>query len=273
MVERFNHSFPVQHSRPGFRRTLEIGAGLGEHLNHERLSAEQRAAYSVVEMRTNMVEQLRARHPSISVVVGDCQGYLPFPDNHFDRYLAIHVLEHLPDLPSCIRQAWRLLDKERGQLLVVIPCEGGLAYSLARRASAQPIFERTYRMPYRPIIEHEHINRPHEIIAELKPYFTLETQCFFPVRALPVVSANLCLGIALRPRPTLGRLHGGDGALRRSGADGALRAEGRLKTEKAAGTASLPRPGLATARQNAAAALDQRHADRDVASMQRSPAP
>ena len=30
MVERFNHSYPVRHSRPGFRSTMEIGAGLGE---------------------------------------------------------------------------------------------------------------------------------------------------------------------------------------------------------------------------------------------------
>jgi SAM-dependent methyltransferase len=201
-VERFNHSFPIRHSRAGFHRTIEVGAGLGEHLTHECLSAEQESSYSVVEMRTNMAEQIRARHPHISVIVGDCQGCLPFPDGHFDRYLAIHVLEHLPNLPACIAQAWRLLDKHRGQLLVVIPCEGGLAYSLARRASAQSIFERTYRMPYRPLIEHEHINRPHEILAELEPYFTIEARRFFPLPSLPIVSANLCLGLALRPRPT-----------------------------------------------------------------------
>jgi SAM-dependent methyltransferase len=202
MIERFNHSFPVQHSRAGFHRSIEVGAGLGEHLTHESLSPEQESSYSVVEMRTNMAERLRARHPHISVIVGDCQGRLPFPDGHFDRYLAIHVFEHLPNLPACIRQAWRLLDKERGQLLVVIPCEGGLAYSLARRASAQRIFERKFGMPYRPIIEHEHINQPHEILTELEPYFTLEAKRFFPLRPLPIVSANLCLGLALRPRQT-----------------------------------------------------------------------
>ena len=96
------------------------------------------------------------------MIVGDCQERLPFPDGHFDRYLAIHVLKHLPNLPACLEEAWRLLDKRRGQMLVVIPCEGGLAYSLARRASAQPIFERRYRMPYRPFVENEHLNQPHE---------------------------------------------------------------------------------------------------------------
>jgi ubiquinone/menaquinone biosynthesis C-methylase UbiE len=201
-LERFNHSFPVRSSRSGFRRTIEVGAGLGEHLVHERLSPEQEAAYNVVELRENMADQIRARHPHISVIVGDCQERLPFPDAHFDRYLAIHVLEHLPNLPACIAQAWRLLDKRRGQLLVVIPCEGGRAYSLARRVSAQRLFERTYRMEYGPIVAYEHLNRPHEILEELEPFFTVESRRFFPVAPLPIVSANLCVGLALRPRAT-----------------------------------------------------------------------
>jgi SAM-dependent methyltransferase len=200
LVEKFNHSFPVRHSCSGFLSTLEVGAGLGEHLHHERLSAEQEAAYNVVELRENMAERIRAIHPHISVIVGDCQQRLPFPDEHFDRYIAIHVLEHLPNLPACIEEAWRLLNKERGQMLAVIPCEGGLAYWMARRISAQRIFERTYQMSYRPFVENEHVNRPHEILAELAPYFSLEAKRFFPLAFAPVVSINLCLGLALRPR-------------------------------------------------------------------------
>jgi SAM-dependent methyltransferase len=201
MVERFNHSFPVRNSHAGFRRTIEVGAGLGEHLDYESLSPGQEAGYNMVELRMNMAERIRERHQQISVTVGNCQDRLPFPDGHFDRYLAIHVLEHLPNLPACIAEAWRLLDKRRGQLLVVIPCEGGLAYSLARRVSAQPIFERTYRMPYRPFVEREHLNRPHEILAELDPWFSIETKRFFPLSLMSIVTVNLCLGLALRPRP------------------------------------------------------------------------
>jgi SAM-dependent methyltransferase len=201
LVERFNHSFPVRHSRPGFHRTIEIGAGLGEHLRHEHLTAEQEANYCSVEIREQIADRLRASYPRISVIVGDCQRHLPFPDGHFDRYLAVHVLEHLPDLSACVKEAWRLLDKQRGQLLAVIPCEGGWAYSLARRISAQRIFEREHRMPYAPVIANEHLNRPHEIVAELSRYFVLERRRLFPLPFIPVVSANLCLGLALRPRP------------------------------------------------------------------------
>jgi SAM-dependent methyltransferase len=202
LVERFNHSFPVRHSRAGFRRTIEIGAGLGEHLRYEHLTLEQESNYCAVEMRESIAERLCASYPRISVIVGDCQYHLPFPDGHFDRYLAIHVLEHLPDLSACVKEAWRVLDKQRGQLLAVIPCEGGWAYSLARRISAQRIFEREHKMPYGPVIANEHLNKPHEILAELNSYFVLERRRLFPLPFLPAVSANLCLGLALRPRLT-----------------------------------------------------------------------
>jgi SAM-dependent methyltransferase len=199
-IERFNHSFAVDCSRAGFTRTIEVGAGLGEHMRYERLSPEQERNYCVVELRENMAERIRARYPRIEVITGDCQERLPFPDGRFDRYLAIHVLEHLPNLPACVREAWRLLDKRHGQLLVVIPCEGGLAYSCARRVSAQRIFERTYHMPYAPFIAREHLNRPRAILAELDPYFVLERRCFFPLPFLPATFANLCIGLSLRPR-------------------------------------------------------------------------
>jgi hypothetical protein len=94
-----------------------------------------------------------------------------------------------------------LLDKQRGQLLAVIPCEGGLLYSLARRISAQRIFERTYGMPYAPFIAREHLNRPREILAELDPYFALTRSRMFPLPFLPVKTLNLCIGLSLRPRP------------------------------------------------------------------------
>src|SRR5579863_231870 len=160
LIERFNHSFPVRYSRAGFRETIEVGAGLGGHLAHERLSAAQEERYCVVELRDGMAEQIRVKYPRVRVIVADCQEHLPLGDGSFDRYIAVHVLEHLPNLPACLREAWRLLDKQRGQLLAVIPCEGGLAYSLARRLSAKRIFERRYGIPYGPLIEREHLNRP-----------------------------------------------------------------------------------------------------------------
>jgi SAM-dependent methyltransferase len=199
LIEKFNHLYPVRHARPGFQRTLELGAGLGEHMEYENLTAEQEAAYVAVDIRENMVAQLRERFPRVHAMVADCQQKMPYPDGHFDRIVAVHLLEHLPNLPAAVAEMRRLCDKALGQVEVVMPCEGGLAYSLARRISAQRIFERRYKQSYRWVVEREHLNKPSEIIPVIEEFFTITHRSFFPL-AVPSITLNLCIGMTLRPR-------------------------------------------------------------------------
>ncbi|MFX7720381.1 class I SAM-dependent methyltransferase, partial [Acinetobacter baumannii] len=88
---------------------------------YEKLDAEQRRNYIPVELRTNMVEKIRERFPDINAQQGDVQGRLNFEDGYFDRIIAIHVLEHLPDLPATVKEMYRLCNKETGIFSVVIP--------------------------------------------------------------------------------------------------------------------------------------------------------
>jgi ubiquinone/menaquinone biosynthesis C-methylase UbiE len=199
IIDRFNHNYPVKTAPAEFRRTLEIGAGIGEHLTYECLTPRQEANYHALELRPNMSVEIKRRFPRVQTITGDCQEPIGFPDGYFDRILAIHVLEHLPNLPATVRELYRLCDKERGVLSIVIPCEGGLAYSLARKISAQRLFEKRYRQPYRWFIEREHVNRPREIQAELAPYFQVTHRKFFPL-GVPAVFCNLVIGLTLKPR-------------------------------------------------------------------------
>lgn len=201
LVEKFNHSFPVKHSTPGFKTTIEIGAGLGEHLEYEKLTPEQETNYYCNEYRENMAAEIRRRFPRVKTVVGDCQQRMDFADGCFDRYIAVHVLEHLPDLPAAVREAWRLLNKQTGQLLIVIPTEGSPAYSLARKISAERVWKRHFSVPYSEFYKREHINLVPEILGELDPYFTIESRSFFPL-GVPLWFCNLCIGYALKPRPS-----------------------------------------------------------------------
>lgn len=202
LVEKFNHSFPVKHSPRNFRTTFEIGAGLGEHLHYEKLSPEQRTNYYANEFRENMAEEILKSFPDIKTVIGDCQERMDFEDGFFDRVIAVHVLEHLPNLPACIREVHRLLEKEKGRFLVVIPTEGSPAYSLARKISAERVYKKHFGGDYSWIPRREHINLPREIIGELKPFFEVEVKRFFPLPFLPFIFNNLCIGLALRPRPS-----------------------------------------------------------------------
>ncbi len=202
IIEGFNHKFPVQHSRPGFTSTLEIGAGLGEHIRYETLSPEQEKNYHALELRENMAAEIRKNFPRVNVAVGDCQQQLPFPEASIDRVIAVHVLEHLPNLPGAIREAYRLLNKQSGQFLVVIPTEGSLAYTIARKISAEREYKKKFGGDYSWFYKREHINLPHEIEAELAPYFTVEKRSAFPFPFFPMLFCNLCLGLSLKPRPT-----------------------------------------------------------------------
>ncbi len=201
IVETFNHNFPVKYTRPGFQTTLEIGAGLGEHLAYEKLTPEQERNYYCNEFRENMAAEIRRRFPKVNTVVGDCQQRMDFADGYFDRVLAVHVLEHLPNLPACIREVYRLMNKSRGQFLVLIPTEGSPAYSLARKISAERVYKKHIGGDYSWFYKREHINLVPEILAELDPYFTIEARTFFPLPFLPLVFCNLVIGLSLVPRP------------------------------------------------------------------------
>jgi len=196
-IEKFNHLYPVKHAPSHFARTLEIGAGRGEHLLYERLSPEQKRAYYSLEFRANMCAAIRERFPDVRVIEGDCQQRLDFPDHFFDRILAVHVLEHLPNLPATVAEAHRLCAKD-GVFSVVIPCEGSFAYTCARRISAQRIFEKRYRQSYDWFIQREHINLPAEIIGELEKFFSIQHTSHFPF-PVPWQFCNLVIGMTCRP--------------------------------------------------------------------------
>jgi len=197
--EKFNHRYPIQHIPNDFLHTLEIGAGTGEHLHYESLSDIQLKNYHAVEIRKNILQQLQHNHPSINTLPVDCQQHLPFADDYIDRVLAIHILEHLPNLPAAIKEIYRSLNKKTGFLSVVIPCEGGMAYQCCRKISAERLFKKRYKMSYDWFINREHINQPTEIIQELLPYFSLIDKTFFPFR-IPSIHLNLCIGLTLRPK-------------------------------------------------------------------------
>jgi SAM-dependent methyltransferase len=194
-VEKFNHTYSLRSYKNNVR-TLEIGAGIGAHLRYENISAQE---YHANELRHDLCEQLRAQYPSITVTEGDCQATFPYASRFFDRILAIHVLEHLPDLPKALREMRRII-KDDGKMSVVIPCEGGMATAIARRISAKPHFEKRYPgQKYEWFIKAEHINLPKEILEELAVFFDIEHQYYYPLR-IPSVEVNLFIGLTLSPR-------------------------------------------------------------------------
>lgn len=195
-VERFNHNYPVGTMSDGESpiNTLEIGAGIGGHIAYEDLTRQE---YTAIEMESDMAEVIKKRFPECNVVVHDCQETLPFSDNTFDRVVAVHVLEHLPNLPAALAEI-RRVSKKNGTFSAVIPCEGGLLYSLGRALSTKRLLRKQYgKGDYRWLFESEHCNYPGEIIAEIKRLFRIVHSRYFPL-FLPITNFNLCIGLTMK---------------------------------------------------------------------------
>jgi hypothetical protein len=64
IIERFNHGYPLRTLRPS-SRTLEIGAGIGSHLDYERLEGQD---YHALELRPELCRILRKRFPTVNAV-------------------------------------------------------------------------------------------------------------------------------------------------------------------------------------------------------------
>lgn len=193
-IEKFNHTYPLRHLPTESRwRTLELGAGIGAHLAFESLDHQE---YHCIELRESMAEEIRRRYPSVITVTGDCQKRIPYEDAYFDRIVVVHVLEHLPNLPRAIDEVARVL-KPGGIFSVVLPCDPGLAYEIARKISAERLFRARYKVPYRWLVRREHINSPAEIMQQINRKFGIFDKIYYPLH-VPLVNLNLCIGVTAR---------------------------------------------------------------------------
>lgn len=188
-ISRFDHHFAAASAEEGLV-TLEIGAGTGTHLAYET-----RGEYVALDGLAELASMI-PRRPGLSVIIADCEDRLPYGDAHFDRVLAIHVLEHLYNLPATLDEVDRVL-RPGGVFSVVIPCQGGRGYSLGQRFTSRRMFERRFPdLSYDWLIGYDHCNSAREVLGELKQRFRVRRRRFFPLW-VPLVDVNLTIGLEL----------------------------------------------------------------------------
>jgi SAM-dependent methyltransferase len=182
-VGKFNHGFPLRTANP-FLKTLEIGVGEGRHAQME--GSEN---YYGLDLVPSFIQH------RVRMVAGDAEKGIPFRNGTFDRVLAIHVLEHLANLPAALDEIVRVM-KPSATFTVVIPCEGGLGYSIGRNVSVRPLFEKKFGKNYDWMIAYDHINTARDVLGELRTRFNAVRTAYFPLK-VPAIDANLCIGLDL----------------------------------------------------------------------------
>jgi hypothetical protein len=173
-LEEWMHDQIVKRGWPG--RILEIGAGTLNHVAYER-RASTACGYDIIEPRSALVGAGRDNVDGCFNDIGEIH-----PRTRYDRIVSIATFEHLVDLPAVAARAGLLLADE-GALQVSIPTEGGFLWGLGWRMTSSPMFWRRYRMPYSPVIRHEHINTAREIGDVLRIFFDSVEINRFPLPA------------------------------------------------------------------------------------------
>lgn len=172
-----------------FAQVLEVGAGGGHHVHFVRHPFDR---YVLTDLNADYLRHLAGktavgRSGKIEVESQDATQ-LSYAESSFDRVIATHVLEHLPE-PHRVLQEWARVLKPGGVLSLVLPCDPGIAWRAGRalgpRAAAQ---KRGIEYDY--WMAREHINPIGNLVQFVRYYFPDRREIWSPIGA-PLTDINL----------------------------------------------------------------------------------
>jgi phosphatidylethanolamine/phosphatidyl-N-methylethanolamine N-methyltransferase len=172
-----------------FSRVLEVGAGTGVHIKYVR---HQFSEYWVTDLHLPMLNRAEEKitgSPSGKVFYKlEDASRLSFADQSFDRVIATHVLEHLPE-PHKVLREWIRVIKPDGILSIVLPCDPGLAWRVGRMLGPRRSFQKQ-GIDYDYWMAREHINPINNLVTFIRHYFEDLDEQWLPLR-VPLMDVNL----------------------------------------------------------------------------------
>lgn len=166
---------------------IEVGAGSGVHLSFVKRPFGK---YVLTDGSDDMLALAQAKHHDRANVVFKRENAtrLSFPDSSFDRLIATHVLEHLPD-PHLVLREWNRVVRPGGTISLILPSDPGLAWRLGRYFGPRAHSERI-GIPYDYFQAREHINPIFNLTALIDYYFENVYREWWPMR-VPIADVNL----------------------------------------------------------------------------------
>lgn len=150
---------------------LEIGAGTLNHVNHE----SDVDIYDIVEPFSDLYKDSENLY-RIRDIYETTDKILLI--DYYKRIVSIAAFEHIENLPDVVASTALLLSED-GELRVGIPTEGGILWYLAWRLGTGFGFWLKYKLSYKVLMKHEHINNEQEIIDIISLFYDrIEVQRF-----------------------------------------------------------------------------------------------
>lgn len=171
-----------------FGEVLEVGAGSAVHVRYVRHGFDK---YWMTDLNVPFLERMPRRDTGGRgeiVVQREDACALSFANDTFDRVIATHVLEHLPQ-PQAVLREWARVLKPGGTLTLVLPCDPGLAWRLGRHLGPRRRFQRI-GIDYDYWMAREHVNPIGNLVAFVRYFFQHVDEQWLPSR-IPSVDLNL----------------------------------------------------------------------------------
>ena len=171
-------------------RVLEVGAGSGHHFSYLNKPVSE---YVLTDGSEAMLRVAASRYKNeiaagrIIVSKQDATR-LDYPDQSFDRLIATHVLEHIPN-PVAVLREWDRVVKKGGLISIVLPCDPGLLWRFGRCFGPRRNAEKL-GLPYDYVQAADHVNSIFNLVVFIRFHFEKVSELWYPAR-VPLPDLNL----------------------------------------------------------------------------------
>jgi ubiquinone/menaquinone biosynthesis C-methylase UbiE len=191
---RQNHIILEKFNFGSADKILEIGGGFHPHIDF--VKHEFKEYYCIdLESAQDLKTFINKNHSKINFNYYDGKK-IPFPDNHFERIVISHCLEHILEPEKFTVEMMRVLKKD-GIISMALPCDPGVLYRIGRFFFKMVMKKRSEDYDHDYHAACEHVNSIFNLNVILKKKFNVIKEEFYPLK-LKMIDLNLFWIIQIR---------------------------------------------------------------------------